>query len=602
MKFIYLTKYEGKHSWAVLVLSGILWTSCGEKQPAQFQPESVKDVMDHVVTRLYNDLSSAQLDTIGNDFILHFLTEKEKKILASKYWYFDVNVPVIISLLRDKGQKIIPFWLKESGFKKTGMEARSEMYTYEVWQKNFDAGTVSLGINGFDEHGPTYFITVKAMDPDAELNITNIFPDNQHLYTMKTGAFTYHDWDELVLKDVPEPLVGQVLFTTIRGRAREAHLIHAFRKTPYPSGAAPDQVMLTWSGDTEKTMDIQWRSDTTVKRGIVKYWIEGSSDTLTKEADRYLMEDRLLQNDRYIYRYTAEIESLNPGTTYQYRVGSNGGAWSKVFSFFTAQEKNEKFSFIWFGDTHKSPKWGEILQASDTKFPEIAFYSIAGDLVSTGLHRDHWDEFFQYAGDVFGYKPLMPVPGNHDNQAGLGAWMFQKMFSLPGNGPEKVSPGLTYSFSYENALFLMIDATQPNDWQTAWIEEQLAGSNAIWKFAMFHFPPYNYEEDYADIRRLWCTLFDKYHVDMVFSGHTHYYMRSKPMNKEKVVSSPAEGTVYVISVGIPGDHKRIPPQYYSESADKKGWRYQHIELDGNVLRYQSLDVDGNVKDSMIIKK
>ncbi len=585
----------------VLILLGCLWTSCTEKKTQQYQPQTIEEVMDHVVSRLYLNLTPEELDTIGNDFILHFLTDEEKEILATKYWYFDVSVPVTVSVMRDKSQKILPFWLEKSGFKTTGMEVNNKHYTYEVWQKDFNPGKVSLGINGFDEHGPVYFICVKSKDPDAGLKIANVFPEHQHLDTMRVGAFTYHDWDELVLEKVPDQLKGQVLFTTIRGRAREAHLIRAFRRTPYPSGDHPDQILLTWSDDPATTIDIQWRTDTMVKMGMVKYWVKGGADTIVTVAERFMMEDRLLENDRYIYRHTAKLKNLQSGMAYRYKVGSDKGKWSTIYSFKTEKSGN-KFSFIWFGDTHKSPKWGEILQASHKKFPGIAFYSIAGDLVSTGLHRDHWDEFFHYSGNVFAYKPLMPVPGNHDNQAGLGAWMYQEMFNLPANGPEKVPAELTYTFNYENALFLMIDATQPNEWQVEWIEEQLATSKAKWKFAMFHFPPYNYEEDYADIRRLWCTVFDKYHVDMVFSGHTHYYMRSKPMKNEKVVGSPAEGTIYVISVGIPGNHKHIPPQYYSESVDKKGWRYQYIEIDDHTLRYQSLDVDGNVKDSMIIKK
>ncbi len=42
-------------------------------------------------------------------------------------------------------------------------------------------------------------------------------------------------------------------------------------------------------------------------------------------------------------------------------------------------------------------------------------------------------------------------------------------------------------------------------------------ASGSFQFAMFHFPPYNYEEDYFVIRKEWCTLFDKYHVDMVMS-------------------------------------------------------------------------------------
>ena len=69
------------------------------------------------------------------------------------------------------------------------------------------------------------------------------------------------------------------------------------------------------------------------------------------------------------------------------------------------------------------------------------------------------------------------------------------------NGPDGVPKEQTYSFTYKNALFLMIDATSPIDAQTAWIEKQLATTKATWKIAMFHFAPYNREEPYLDIRK-----------------------------------------------------------------------------------------------------
>jgi hypothetical protein len=558
--------------------------------------------MDHVVTRLYQTLAPEQLDTLGNAYILSQLTPQEKRVLATKYWYFQVNVPVRVSVMRHEEQPVVPFWLETGGFQKTGMQVRNRYNTYEVWQKDFKAGPVELGINGFDKHRPVYFICVGPKDPGSRLEISGIFPEDQHLDTMRTGAFTYHDWDELILEEVPDELAGQVLFTTIRGRAREAHLTGAFRATPHPSGPVPDQILLTWGGDPSESMDIQWRTDTTVRNGLVKYCLKGDTDTLMVQASPAPMEDRLLRNDRYIHRFAARLEHLHPGAVYDYRVGSENGRWSDPASFRTAGDRGEGFSFIWFGDTHKSRQWGELLQASFRAYPGVAFYSIAGDIVSTGLYRDEWDQLFHFSDGVINQVPLMPVPGNHDSQDGLGAWMYRELFSLPENGPATIPGELTYSFTYGNALFLMIDATSPLDAQAAWIEQQLKDADAVWKFAMFHFPPYNYEEDYSHIREKWCVLFDRYHVDMVMSGHTHYYMRSKPLHREQVVEDPSQGTIYLISVGIPGNHQDIPDDYYAEAYDEGGWQYQYLEIKGNRLSYRSLDIYGNTKDSLIIKK
>lgn len=562
---------------------------------------TINEVMDRAVTRLYKELTPQQLDTIREPFILKFLSDSDKKTLATQYLTFEVNVPSVVSLMRDQKQKTIPFWLPASGFVKTSMVVKNEEYTYEVWQKKVKAGRIELGINGFDKHRPVYFVSVGPQQAIDKLRLSNITP-RQTLATMQPGTFTYHDWDDLVLDDVPEALKGHILLQTIRGRAREAHLVGAFRKTTTPSSAQPDQVLLTWSGDPSTTIDIQWRAHASVMEGMVQYWINGGRDTLTQVAGRFLMEDRLLQNDRYVCRFTARLMQLTPGTTYTYRVGTKGGNWSVPTTFTTKPATPADFSFIWFGDTHKSQRWGQLAQQAAVRHPEIAFYTIAGDLVSTGLHRDEWDELWQHSGGIFAQKPLMPIPGNHDSQDGLGAWMYQAMLSLPKNGPSGVPAEQTYAFTYQNALFLMIDGTSPIEQQSAWISEQLARSTADWKFAFFHFPPYNYEEDYALIRKEWCSLFDQYHVDMVMSGHVHYYMRTKPMFAEKPVDSPAKGTIYTISVGLPDQHENMPDEQYAAVRYPKGNYYQHLTINGKKLVYSCYGPDGQVKDQATIQK
>ena len=196
----------------------------------------------------------------------------------------------------------------------------------------------------------------------------------------------------------------------------------------------------------------------------------------------------------------------------------------------------------------------------------------------------------------------MNVPGNHDNRLGLGAKMYRDMFSYPANGPEGVPKEQTYSFTYKNALFLMLDATSSVEAQTEWIEKQLANSSANWKIAVFHFPPYNWEEPYLNIQEEWIPVFDKYHVNMVFSGHIHYYMRSKPMKDGQVVDSYNDGTAYIISLGIPGRNEEIDDEPYAAVREQDCWLYQHIRINGNQLYYQSVNFEGEVIDEFEIVK
>ncbi|MGV3762285.1 fibronectin type III domain-containing protein [Parapedobacter sp.] len=563
--------------------------------------DSVAGVMGDVVSRLYEQLSPTQLDTISNAFMLDFISPKEKTILATAYWKFEVNVPAVVSVMRDTAQQDIPFWLTDQGFRKTGLQVYNELYTYEVWQKEFAAGEVGLGINGFDKHRPVYFVSVAPVNPRDTLEIEAIFPRKQPVHILDKGAFTYLDWDGLVLTSVPSELRGQQLLPTIRGRAREAHVVGGFRHTDFPSGTAPDQITLTLPEDPATGVVVQWRCDRTVADSWIKYWPANAADTIRIEAERQLLEDRQLQNDRYTSRFTVTLADLTPGMAYHYMVG-HSDAISDTLHFSTADVDNQ-FAFTWFGDVHNDAKWGTLLQHAHGRYPDAAFYLLAGDLVNTGLHGDDWDAFFGYSNGVFGRTPLMAVPGNHDSQDGLGALRYQSLLAYPKNGPAGLPSGLTYAFRYEHALFLMIDVVSFSvAEQTDWIARQLEGTDAVWKFVVFHFPPYTSEEPYPDIITSWVPLFDKYQVDMVMNGHFHYYLRTNPLKGGHPEQEKTDGTTYIMSVGTKGKNEsgRIEP--YAAKRINEGYLYQHIRIDDRKLDYVCLDSAGNVRDTFSVQK
>ena len=582
---------------AVLLLFVTAIFGCAPKDEKE---ERVKDVMDRVITNLYKTKSHEELSKIDYEKALALFSQEELQILGARHWTFDVNVPVVVSVMRSTKQKVVPFWLQTNGFTKTNMEISHEYATYEIWQKTFKAGTVELGINGFENYGFHYFVSVGPLNKSDKLELSNFFPENQYVGVLDDGAFIYHDWDELVVENVPEVLKGQKMLTTIRGRGTESHLVGAFRVTNYPSSNTPDQIMLTWSNDPATTMDIQWRTDTTVTNGTVNYRIKGSNNVESVNASKYKMEDRVLMNDRFVHRFTAQLKDLKPGTTYEYQIQPQTG-WIQNQTFTTAADDNE-FSFIWFGDVHHQPEYGKLINKADKAHPDAAFFTIAGDMVGDGLHRNEWDELLEYPKNVICRKPFMNAVGNHDNRSGLGALMFRETFSYPKNGPADVPEEQTYSFTYKNTLFLMIDATSGVDTHTKWIEEQLANTNATWKIAVFHFPPYNWEEPYYDIQEAWLPIFDRYHVDMVFSGHIHYYMRSKPMNDGQVVDSYNNGTAYIISIGIPSRTREASEEPYAAVRYIYGQYYQVVKIDNKKLVYKAINSEGEIADSFEINK
>jgi len=590
-----------RFSRALLITVGIFAAA------AQASPIATVDAaMDQLVTRLLAEKTPQELAQLDDPTILKLLRPEERTALATRFVHFKVNVPVVVSILRESTQAFLPFWLKEDGFEKTALTVKNtENWTYEVWQKKFPAGEVGLGINGFDKHRPAYVVAVGPQETGQHVEITDRFPGEFSIGWLHDGAFTYHDWDSLLLKDVPDALVGQQMLTTIRGRAREAHLVGGgFRETATPSSTTPDQVMLTWSDDPRSTQAIQWRTSPAVVEGAVRVWAKATpAQKQTIPATHERVEDRFLLNDRYCHRFTVHLTGLQPDTDYAYEVGDpKADTWSAPRAFTTAPELGKPFTFITFGDTHKKPVWGKMLQDATQRHPEAKFYLIAGDLVDTGQYRDDWDLFFALSGDAFGNRPVIPTIGNHDAIDGLGAGMYRTMFALPENGPAHTPAEHAFTLRYGNVQFFILDSGLGAIDQAEWLEKELAASTADWKIAMFHFPPYSVDEGYPDIANLWGYLFDKYHLDLVLEGHVHYYMRSHPIRRGKPVENPADGTIHLVSIAIPNRAHDFPPAPYAAVQFGGTPLYQTFDIDGRRLTMRARDPEGKVRDEFTIQK
>ena len=82
-----------------------------------------------------------------------------------------------------------------------------------------------------------------------------------------------------------------------------------------------------------------------------------------------------------------------------------------------------------------------------------------------------------------------------------------------------------------------------------WLQEDLQNTTKGWKFAVFHHPPYQNFDDNKTIddalREHWVPILEQNHVDMVFVGHQHVYMRTYPIYQGEVATD-AYGIVYVM--------------------------------------------------------
>lgn len=124
------------------------------------------------------------------------------------------------------------------------------------------------------------------------------------------------------------------------------------------------------------------------------------------------------------------------------------------------------------------------------------------------------------------YKPLLDAGvkfyaslGNHDEPA----QRFYKPFNMDGKR--------YYTFRKGGIDFFVLDSTYMTPEQVRWLAGALEASNAEWKIPYFHHPIYSSGAKHGsevDLQVLVEPLFLQHGVDVVFSGHEHFYERLKP--------------------------------------------------------------------------
>jgi predicted MPP superfamily phosphohydrolase len=83
----------------------------------------------------------------------------------------------------------------------------------------------------------------------------------------------------------------------------------------------------------------------------------------------------------------------------------------------------------------------------------------------------------------------------------------------------------------QSVRFYALETTYPKPEQIKWIENELKSTNDDWKIAFFHHPLYSSGERHGSdiqLRETLEPLFVQYNVSVVFTGHDHFYERTKP--------------------------------------------------------------------------
>jgi hypothetical protein len=182
------------------------------------------------------------------------------------------------------------------------------------------------------------------------------------------------------------------------------------------------------------------------------------------------------------------------------------------------------------------------------------------------------------------------VLGNHDVRDGRSDQCQYPLFNMGGQ--------CYYTLTKGDGLcqFFMLDSTDFDAGQAAWLESALRASTAKWKVAVFHHPIYSSGKTHGsslDLRRKLEPLFVKYGVQAVFSGHDHIYERTKPLQGVQYFVTGAGGAVRR------GDVDMKSP-FRAASFDEAN-HFMQVEIDERQISFQAINNSDLVIDSGTIK-
>jgi 3',5'-cyclic AMP phosphodiesterase CpdA len=239
-----------------------------------------------------------------------------------------------------------------------------------------------------------------------------------------------------------------------------------------------------------------------------------------------------------------------------------------------------------YGDSRGSPAiHRKVVEGILTFNPRVVFHT--GDLVKRGADQKEWDALKGIIAPLTEKAEFFPVRGNHDT----GSSLYFDTFTLPGN--EK-----WYSVERYGVHFILLDSNTriaPGSEQYRWLEAELQRLPRKEQFVavILHHSPFS-TGIYADERGLQkkiVPLFEKYAVDIVFSGHHHVYERLQ-----------VRGVTYIVTGGG-GDPLHFQ---FSYSPDSEAFRSVNhfciFYVSGGELVLEAYDVDLNPIDQFRIRK
>lgn len=350
--------------------------------------------------------------------------------------------------------------------------------------------------------------------------------------------------------------------------------------------------------------------------------------------------DKTLVDARKTKKHSITISGLNECTKYYYKVSSSSMSIDNVDRSFKTLCKAKDSQRLWvIGDSGKAGDdqtkvYNAMLDYIGHDFNKLNMWVLLGNnAYMKGSQKQYNESFFKPYKELLKRYTPWAVIGNYDAKR----WAFYNIFDFPTKGESGGVPSGSekfYSLESGNLHLVMLDSemyrVDKNSDLVLWLREDLKKNTKPWVVVALHTPPYtdggqnsDSRSKFKKIRESLVPIFDEFGVDLVLSGDSHSYERSKLMvehigksdslGKHNIVQDAKScytksikptknsGTIYqVCGSSSKLDHATLMHPALPFAYDQMGSLI--IDITPTTLSSKFLSINGEILDEFIIKK
>ncbi|HEX8702060.1 MAG TPA: metallophosphoesterase [Myxococcaceae bacterium] len=306
------------------------------------------------------------------------------------------------------------------------------------------------------------------------------------------------------------------------------------------------------------------------------------------------------------------LTGLAPATEYSYEVEACGNRTASKRFRTAPVPGTRRVHFAAVGDFGTGGNdQQEVAARMLARRPEL-FVALGDNAYASGTEAEIQNNLFIPMADLLAEVPFFAVAGNHEYVTREAQPYLDNLY-LPtsSSGGERY-----YSFDWGHVHFVGLDSSCAIGLaskekctlaaQKAWLEKDLAESQADWKVVFFHHPPWSSGEHGSQplMRREFAPLFEKYGVDLVLTGHDHNYERTHPMLGDSVAPSGKRGVTYLVVGGGGASLREFSESGPAWSAvrNNKDFGFLDVTVNEGTLTAELLTPEGKRVDAFTLTK